>query len=291
MEMCIHTLLFCCFHVDDASPPVGFLPVSRTVKSYSRKSLNLCHFLLHPFHGHIIERSNHQRCLREGSERYARAQSNIFFINHAPLLDGGTLLRDRLRKLLIDRQIPFIPITTDVDPLRVLGRGVFGCVELIRYQKKLYARKRPLQSTRDQRNSILEEGIKLTDIAQYHPNIQRLHLIDLHCYGLVIDYCSNGALDVFVKEKSSEYSLVDAINWGCQLADALSFLHSKKIGNCERRMQHHSRSLPLFYFSSPRCENAKYPTQRQLSDAGLDWLRHGHPDRKKLDDQQCRNAK
>lgn len=110
-----------------------------------------------------------------------------------------------------------------------MGHGVFGIVELIRYQKKLYAHKRPRQNNSEQRNSILEEGIKLTDIAEHHPNIQRLNFINIRTFGLVIDYCSNGSLDGFVREKSSNYSLVDVLNWAYQLADALSFLHSKKI--------------------------------------------------------------
>ena len=113
--------------------------------------------------------------------------------------------------------------------MRSLGHGVFGIVELIRYEKKLYAHKRPRQNNSEQRNSILEEGIKLTDIAERHPNIQRLNFINLRTFGLVIDYCSNGSLDGFVREKSSNYSLVDVLNWAYQLADALSFLHSKKI--------------------------------------------------------------
>jgi serine/threonine protein kinase len=134
-----------------------------------------------------------------------------------------------LRRLLVERQIPFIPLTTEIEPLRTLGYGVFGFVELIRYQKKLYAHKKPRQNTSEQRNSILEEGIKLTDIAQHHPNIQRLNFINLRTFGLIIDYCSNGSLDVYVREKISNYTLVDVLSWGYQLADALSFLHSKKI--------------------------------------------------------------
>jgi serine/threonine protein kinase len=69
----------------------------------------------------------------------------------------------------------------------------------------------------------------LSDIAQHHPNIQRLHFINLRTFGLLIDYCSNGSLDVFVRERISNYTLFDVLNWGYQLADALSFLHSKKI--------------------------------------------------------------
>ncbi|UJR30735.1 hypothetical protein I4U23_018255 [Adineta vaga] len=151
--------------------------------------------------------------------------------------EGGNVLREKLRKLLVERQIPFIPLTTEIESLRSLGYGVFGIVELIRYQKKLYAHKRARQTTNEQRNSILEEGIKLTDIAEHHPNIQRLNFINLRTFGIVIDYCSNGSLDVFVREKHSNYTLVDVLNWGYQLADALSFLHSKKIIHRDVKMQ------------------------------------------------------
>ena len=96
-------------------------------------------------------------------------------------------------------------------------------------QKKLYAHKKPRQQTSSQRISILEEGLKLSDIDQYHPNVQHLNFINLRTFGLVIDYCSNGSLDGFVREKNSNYTLVDVISWGYQLADALSFLHSNQI--------------------------------------------------------------
>ena len=61
--------------------------------------------------------------------------------------EGGIQLSEKLRKLLVERQIPFIPATIDIEVLRSLGFGVFGIVELIRHQKKLYAHKRPRQNT------------------------------------------------------------------------------------------------------------------------------------------------
>lgn len=151
--------------------------------------------------------------------------------------EGGGGLREKLRKLLVDRQIPFIPPSTEIESLRSLGYGTFGAVELICYQKKLYAHKKPKQQTSEQRNSLLDEGLKLSDIVQHHPNIQRLNFINLRTFGLVIDYCSNGSLDVFVREKNSNYTLVDVLNWGYQLADALSFLHSNKIIHRDVKMQ------------------------------------------------------
>ncbi|CAF5038188.1 unnamed protein product, partial [Rotaria sp. Silwood1] len=88
--------------------------------------------------------------------------------------DGGIVLKEKLRKLLVERRIPFIPLTSETESLGPLGDGTFGMVELIRYKKKLYAHKRARQNTREHRNGILDEGIKLSDIAQHHPNIQRL---------------------------------------------------------------------------------------------------------------------
>lgn len=134
-----------------------------------------------------------------------------------------------MKILLVERKIPYIPIATEIESLISLGNGVFGLVELIRYQKKLYAHKRARQKTKEQLHSILDEGIKLSDINHRHPNIQRLNFINLRTYGIVIDYCSNGSLDAFVRGTNSNYTLVNVLNWGYQLADALSFLHSNNI--------------------------------------------------------------
>ncbi|CAF0870611.1 unnamed protein product [Rotaria sordida] len=151
--------------------------------------------------------------------------------------EGGITLKEKLRKLLVERHIPHIPVIDEVESLRPLGHGVFGIVELIRYKKKLYAHKRARQNTSEQRSGILEEGIKLSDIARHHPNIQRLNFINLRTFGLVIDYCSNGSLDVFVRDKTSNCTLVDVLSWSYQLADALSFLHSYKIIHRDVKMQ------------------------------------------------------
>ncbi|CAF3297721.1 unnamed protein product [Rotaria socialis] len=151
--------------------------------------------------------------------------------------DRDFTLKEKLKILLADRKIPYIPITTKIESLCPLGNGVFGVVELINYQKKLYAHKRARQKTREQRNSILDEGIKLSDINQRHPNIQRLNFINLHTNGIVIDYCSNGSLDAFVRGTNLDYTLVNVLHWGYQLADALSFLHSNNIIHRDVKMQ------------------------------------------------------
>jgi serine/threonine protein kinase len=138
-------------------------------------------------------------------------------------------MREKLRTLLIQRQIPFLSSTDNMEVLKLLGSGTFGIVEVVRYQKKLYAHKRPLYETPEKCNSILEEAIKLTDITEYHPNIQRLYYINLKSYGFLMDYCHCGSLDKVIVDNNSKYTLVDVINWAYQLADALSFLHSKGI--------------------------------------------------------------
>jgi len=76
---------------------------------------------------------------------------------------------------------------------------------------------------------MLDEAIKLTDITEYHPNIQQLYFINLKTFGFLMDYCDCGSLDKVITSNILTYTLVDALNWGYQLADALIFLHSKNI--------------------------------------------------------------
>jgi serine/threonine protein kinase len=122
-----------------------------------------------------------------------------------------------------------------MEVLKTLGYGVFGIVELVRYQKVLYAHKRPQADTPVQRNGILEEAIKLTDINEFHPNIQRLYFINLKSSGFLMDYCCYGSLDKIVTDQNFKYTLVDALSWSYQLADALSFLHSKNISKLMKK--------------------------------------------------------
>jgi serine/threonine protein kinase len=152
--------------------------------------------------------------------------------------------------LLFERKIPFLPSTNETEFVRQVSYGSFGIIELIRYQKKLYAHKRPLQNSSAYRNSILEEAIKLTDIGEQHENIQRLYFINLKSIGFLMDYCCYGSLDNIVEDNDFKYTLVDALNWSYQLADALSFLHSKKIS---KLIELRNLYMELFPRSASRC--------------------------------------
>jgi serine/threonine protein kinase len=152
-----------------------------------------------------------------------------FNTKNTSILGGDRNMREKLRKLLNERRIPFLLPKNEMEFRKPIASGSFGIVELVRYQKKLYAHKRTRQNSNEQHNSILGEAIKLTDITDYHPNIQRLYFINLESLGFLMDYCDCGSLDRIVTNKDLTYTLVDALNWSYQLADALSFLHSKKI--------------------------------------------------------------
>ncbi|CAF1257955.1 unnamed protein product, partial [Didymodactylos carnosus] len=115
------------------------------------------------------------------------------------------VIRDRLRVLIVDRQIPYI--SGEPPEFKIfsrLGSGQFGSVSLCEYKTKLYALKNPNQSQNTaQRANILDEGIKLTDFKEQHPNIQHLNYVYINKCGLLLDYCNNGSLDIFVKEKEN----------------------------------------------------------------------------------------
>ena len=135
-------------------------------------------------------------------------------------------MKEKLQILLAERKVNVIAESSQIECLSVLGTGAFGKVELIRFRKKFYAQKRALHRTAPQLISIIDEGIKLTDICDQHRNIQRLNFINLDCYGIIIDYCSNGSLHSFISNEASKYNLTDVLSWSYQLADALSFLHN-----------------------------------------------------------------
>lgn len=135
----------------------------------------------------------------------------------------------RLQKLLNERQIPYIPSKSNLEFRKSISSGAFGIVDLVRYQKKLYAHKRPRSNHVELHTNILDEAMKLTEIIEYHPNIQRICFIDLESLGFLMEYCDCGTLDAFIRKETSMYNLADAVSWAYQLADALSFLHSINI--------------------------------------------------------------
>ena len=122
--------------------------------------------------------------------------------------------------------MPFLSPKNDLEFRKSISSGSFGIVDVVRYQKKLYAHKRPLISRIDLHKNILDEAIHLSNITTSHPNIQRISFINLESLGFLMDYCDCGTLETLVNNTTSIYTFADALNWAYQLADALSFLHS-----------------------------------------------------------------
>ncbi|CAF1215440.1 unnamed protein product [Adineta steineri] len=148
--------------------------------------------------------------------------------------------RDKLYKLLLERKIPYLLSSDKTDEMEIIkpiGEGAFGIVQLVRYRNRIYAHKRPRSNLSKSQNSLLDEAIKLTDIVETHPNIQRLYFINLKTFGFLMDYCCGGSLETYIVDSNSTYTLTDALNWSYQLADALSFLHSKQIMHRDVKMQ------------------------------------------------------
>lgn len=134
-----------------------------------------------------------------------------------------------MEKLLIERQIPYFISNADLKITETIGRGVYGRVELVTYKRKQYAHKLPVYSSPKHKDNILGEAIRLTDIREHHPNVQRLYFINLNKFGFLMDYCECGSMDTYVIDEDTSYTLIEVLKWSYQLADALTFIHSKNI--------------------------------------------------------------
>ncbi|CAF1128715.1 unnamed protein product [Adineta ricciae] len=145
--------------------------------------------------------------------------------------------RDKLGKLLIERQIPYFISNDHLKIIEIIGRGSFGKVELVSYKKKQYAHKLPVYNSPKHKDNILGEAIRLTDIREHHPNVQRLYFINLSKFGFLMDYCECGSLDTYVIDDDTSYTLIDVLKWSYQLADALTFIHSKNIMHRDVKLQ------------------------------------------------------
>jgi hypothetical protein len=97
-------------------------------------------------------------------------------------------MREKLQKLLNECKISYLLTTNNIEFRKFIASGSYGIVELVRYEKKLYAHKKPIANAPDKCNSMLDEAIKLTDITEYHPNIQQLYFINLKTLGFLMDY-------------------------------------------------------------------------------------------------------
>lgn len=145
-----------------------------------------------------------------------------------------------------ERLIRYIPSKNDLELRKSISSGAFGIVDLVRYQKKLYAHKRPRTNHVELHTNILDEAIKMTEITEDHPNIQRVCFIDLDSLGFLMEYCDCGTLDAFIRNDTSTYTLCDALSWAYQLADALSFLHSINISKSLKSQRSIPRILDRF---------------------------------------------
>lgn len=138
-------------------------------------------------------------------------------------------ISEKLKQLNHQHQIDFLPADTKLDHRKMIDAGAFGVVDLVRYEKKLYAHKHAKTNSYEQQQSILNEAIRLAQISGTHPNIPKIHFVHLKTYGYLMDYYDCSSLDRFLQDPNSTYTLRDAINWSYQLADALSFLHSQNL--------------------------------------------------------------
>lgn len=132
--------------------------------------------------------------------------------------------------------------------IKPIGYGGFGSIELVHYRNKLYAHKKCPNHDYTKRNSVLLEAIRLTDVTEYHPNIQQLYYINLDSLGFFMDYCHNGSLDQVIERHDFKYELIDALNWSYQLADALSFLHGKNISNFTYECEYKEILISFIWF-------------------------------------------
>ena len=114
-----------------------------------------------------------------------------------------------------------------------LGAGAFGEVFKVRHRgtRKLYALKVIKCSNDDELNNVMDEMKALSKLD--HPNIIRLYETK-HTQSkefsaeisLLFEYCSGGTLSERLLRRSTKK---DHLQWMCQLADAVAYMHSRKL--------------------------------------------------------------
>lgn len=164
------------------------------------------------------------KCCEQKFVDYALNFIYLFF-----LVENDHEICEKLKELNHQHKIDFLRETSEVAHRKIIDAGSFGIVDLVRYEKKLYAHKRSISTDYKQQLNIIKEATQLAQISGLHPNIPKIHFINLKSCGYFMDYYDCGSLDGFLRKSESIYTLRDVLSWSYQLADALSFLHSKNL--------------------------------------------------------------
>jgi serine/threonine protein kinase len=116
---------------------------------------------------------------------------------------------------------------------KLITGGVSGVIELLesgQILKSPYVGRRAADSQED-----LQIEADIYQHLRYHPRLIRLFRYSAE-EGLFLKYMPNGNLKQYIQTHSREITLDQKLEWACEAAEGLQFLHSRGVIHCDMKL-------------------------------------------------------